>query len=232
MGIIGLGFIITIYFCCLFSLLTANILSRLHSSKVLRNMTEIIPIVFAGPSGVGKGTIVNKLIDENPNLFGFSVSHTTRDPRPGEVNGTHYNFVTKDEFENSITNKEFIEYAHVHTNYYGTSFAAVEKVGNQGKVCFLDIDIQGVENVKKSGIKCKYIFISPPTMMELERRLRDRGTETEDKVLVRLSNAAKEMEYGMTPNNFDVIVTNDNLDKTITEIKTHIKSWFPSLDLK
>ena len=177
------------------------------------------------------GTIVNRLMQDYPQLFGFSVSHTTRGPRPGEENGVHYNFVTKEEFEAAIANQEFIEYAHVHTNYYGTSIAAVDKVGKAGKVCFLDIDVQGVQSVKKSGIPCKYIFISPPSIEELERRLRSRGTETEDKIRVRLANAAKEMEYGNTPGNFDVIVINDDLDKAVMEVKSCLKTWFPNLQL-
>lgn len=195
------------------------------------NSSALQPIVFAGPSGVGKGTIVNRLMKEHPSLFGFSVSHTTRGPRPGEENGVHYNFVTKEEFEKAIENKEFIEYAHVHTNYYGTSIAAVDKVGSVGKVCFLDIDIQGVQNVKKSGIACKYIFISPPSIDELEKRLRERGTETEDKIRVRMDNSAKEMEYGTSDGNFDVIIVNDDLDKAVADVKNHIKKWFPTLDI-
>ena len=170
-------------------------------------------------------------MQEYPKLFGFSVSHTTRGPRPGEENGIHYNFVSKAEFEAAIANQEFIEYANVHTNYYGTSIAAVEKVGRAGKVCFLDIDIQGVQSVKKSGIQCKYIFISPPSIEELERRLRSRGTEAEDKILVRLANAAKEMEYGSTPGNFDTIIVNDDLDKAVEEVKACLKAWFPTLSL-
>jgi guanylate kinase len=86
------------------------------------------PIIFAGPSGVGKGTIINKLLEAFPELFGFSVSHTTRPPRQGEVDGVHYNFVTKADFEEAVERGDFVEYAKVHTNYYGTSIQAIEKV--------------------------------------------------------------------------------------------------------
>jgi len=93
-----------------------------------------VPVVFAGPSGVGKGTLVKMLMDKYPTLFGFSVSHTTRGPRPGEEDGVHYNFVAKDDMEAAIARGEFIETAFVHTNIYGTSIVAVEKVMSQGKV--------------------------------------------------------------------------------------------------
>ena len=105
-------------------------------------MASLIPVVVAGPSGVGKGTIVKRLMDKYPSLFGFSVSHTTRAPRPGEEDGVHYNFVEKSAMEAAIANGEFIEHAAVHTNFYGTSIAAVDKVKSEGKVCILDIDIQ------------------------------------------------------------------------------------------
>ena len=147
-------------------------------------MTALQPIVIAGPSGVGKGTLVKKLMEKYPACFGFSVSHTTRAPRPGETHGVHYNFVSKDTMLKAIENKEFIEYAHVHSNIYGTSIAAVDKVIDEGKVCILDIDIQGVESVKKSHLKCKYLFITPPSKTDLEQRLRGRNTETEDKIQV------------------------------------------------
>lgn len=188
-------------------------------------------VVVAGPSGVGKGTLVKMLMDKYPSVFGFSVSHTTRAPRPGEEDGVHYNFVAKDDMEAAIGRGEFIEWAAVHTNFYGTSIAAVEKVKTQGKVCILDIDIQGVQSVKKSSLEAKYLFISPPSMEDLETRLRGRGTETEEKIQVRMQNATKEMEFGQGEGNFDVILVNDNLDKCFGDIVSTLQGWFPSLPL-
>lgn len=190
---------------------------------------EVCPVVFAGPSGVGKGTLVKMLMDTYPTLFGFSVSHTTRAPRPGEEDGVHYNFVEKADMEAAIARGDFIEHAAVHTNFYGTSVAAVEKVKSQGKVCILDIDIQGVQSVKKSSLVCKYLFISPPSMADLETRLRGRGTETEEKIQVRMANASQEMEFGTAEGNFDVILVNDQLDNTFAEVVETFKRWFPSL---
>ena len=192
---------------------------------------SLSPIVFAGPSGVGKGTIVKKLMDKWPSKFGFSVSHTTRAPRPGEENGVHYNFVEKATMEEEIKKGMFIEYANVHVNIYGTSIAAVEKVKAEGKVCILDIDIQGVKSVKNSSLEAKYLFIMPPSITSLENRLRGRGTETEDKIEVRMKNAVTEMDFGKGEGNFDAVVTNDNLEECFDEIVKIIHGWFPSLEL-
>ncbi len=206
------------------------------------------PVVFAGPSGVGKGTIINKLLEKFPNLFGFSVSHTTRAPRPGEENGVHYNFVTKEEFEELIERKQFIEYAKVHTNYYGTTIKAVEQVcellgfhhishrlcqqiRSQNKVCILDIDVQGVQNVKNSTLDFKSLFLSAPSIEELERRLVGRGTETADKIRVRLDNALKEIAYSKVEGNFDKLIVNQDLETTFREVVNLLQGWFPELDL-
>jgi guanylate kinase len=159
------------------------------------------------------------------------VSHTTRAPRPGEENGVHYNFVEKVAMEDDISKGLFIEYAHVHTNIYGTSIAAVDRVKSEGKICILDIDIQGVQSVKKSSLEAKYLFINPPSVEDLEARLRGRGTETEEKIQVRLKNAIGELEFGKVEGNFDASVTNDNLDRCFDEICTIISGWYPSVDL-
>ena len=141
-----------------------------------------------------------------PSLFGFSVSHTTRAPRPGEVDGTHYHFTTSDAFLAAVDQGTlrlcrsrscactsrlpdalpapglFLEHAHVHGNLYGTTLAAIAAVRDAGKVCILDLDVQGAESVKSARLGAKFLFVAPPSMDELERRLRGRGTETEEKV--------------------------------------------------
>lgn len=189
------------------------------------------PIVIAGPSGVGKGTLINQLLSKFPDVFGFSVSHTTRAPREGEENGVHYHFVTKGEFEEAAEQGEFIEYAKVHLNYYGTSFKAVDKIRAVGKVCILDIDVQGVQNVKRSTLDCKYLFIDAPSLMDLESRLKGRGTETAEKIKVRLQNAAAEIEYGQAPGNFDKIIVNEDIHRSFLDLVKTLQEWFPDLDL-
>ena len=146
---------------------------------------------------------------DNPLYLQFSISHTTRKPREGEHDGVHYNFTTVDDIKKEIEAGKFVEYAEVHGNYYGTSVAAVQTVQEQGKICLLDIDIQGAQNVKKSDLDALYIFISPPSMEELEKRLRGRGTESEDAIIKRLGNAKAEMDYGAGEGNFDCVLVWD-----------------------
>lgn len=187
------------------------------------------PIVFAGPSGVGKGTLIDLLSKKFPTQFGFSVSHTTRKPREGEQDKVHYNFTTVDKIKKEIDDGKFIEYANVHGNYYGTSVAAVESVSSCGKICILDIDVQGVRNVKKSSLDAIYIFIAPPSMEELEKRLRVRGTESEESVVKRIKNAKGELEYGMQEGNFDRVFTNDDLNNTFNALVEQLEEWYPQL---
>ena len=180
------------------------------------------PIVMCGPSGVGKGTLIQKLMDDFPGRFGFSVSHTTRAPRPGEEDGVHYNFVKKADMEKEIAAGKFLEHAHVHENIYGTSLAAVEKVAAAGRVCVLDIDVQGAEIVKRSTLDAVYVFISPPSMGELEKRLRGRGTEKESSIQTRMGNAKKEMAKTSVRGFFHKVIVNDNLERAYVELKAVI----------
>ncbi|KAL3690523.1 hypothetical protein R1sor_016832 [Riccia sorocarpa] len=177
------------------------------------------PVVICGPSGVGKGTLINKLMKEHPQEFGFSVSHTTRKPRNMEQDGVHYHFTERPDMEAAIQEGKFLESADVHGNLYGTSIAAVEAVADAGKRCILDIDVQGAELVKKSNLNALFIFISPPSFEELEARLRGRGTETEEQIEKRLKNARKEMERSSDTTLFDHLLVNDNIDVAYEELK-------------
>eukprot|EP00980_Cylindrotheca_fusiformis_P019712 scaffold6886_cov106-Cylindrotheca_fusiformis.AAC.1 len=188
------------------------------------------PVVFCGPSGVGKGTLIDLLMKKFPDSFGFSVSHTTRKPREGEIDGKHYHFTTVDDIKKEIDAGKFVEYAEVHGNYYGTSIASVEAVQSAGKICVLDIDIQGVMKVKESSLSPRYLFIAPPSMDQLEKRLRGRGTETEESIKKRLGNAAKELEYGQGEGNFDRIFVNNDLDETFATMAKEFQEWYPQLN--
>mmetsp|Transcript_1782 Transcript_1782/g.3921 ORF Transcript_1782/g.3921 Transcript_1782/m.3921 type:complete len:214 (-) Transcript_1782:240-881(-) len=188
------------------------------------------PVVFCGPSGVGKGTLINLLMKRFPNdQFGFSVSHTTRAPREGEQDGVHYNFTTVEAIKKDIEAGKFIEYAEVHGKYYGTSVAAVEKVQSEGKICVLDIDVQGVQKVKKSSLEPYYCFIAPPSREDLEKRLRGRGTETEEQIKTRLGNAQKELDYGQAAGNFDRVFVNADLKSCFEDMVIVFKEWYPHL---
>lgn len=184
-------------------------------------------LVVAGPSGVGKGTIIKHLKHNHPGVFGFSVSHATRKPRPGEIDGLHYNFVTVEEFEKLIAENAFLEYAKVHGNYYGTSYAAIQSVVDEGRLCILDIDVQGSRSARKKGIVGTYIFVSPPSLEELERRLRGRGSESEEAIVKRMATTAFEMAATDEIVNgkplFDTIICNDVLDETVQVFEDLLK---------
>ncbi|KAJ6801987.1 guanylate kinase 1-like [Iris pallida] len=177
------------------------------------------PIVISGPSGVGKGTLIAKLMKDYPTTFGFSVSHTTRAPRVKEVNGVHYHFTERSVMEKDIREGKFLETASVHGNLYGTSIEAVETVTSAGKRCILDIDVQGARSVRASSLEAIFVFVCPPSFEELEKRLRSRGTETEEQVQKRLRNAKAELDQGRSPGLFDHILVNDDLEKCYENLK-------------
>ncbi|XP_076940819.1 guanylate kinase 2-like [Bidens hawaiensis] len=177
------------------------------------------PIVVSGPSGVGKGTLINMLMKDFPTMFGFSVSHTTRAPRPKEQDGVHYHFTNKTVMEDEIKAGKFLEYASVHGNLYGTSIEAVEVVADSGKRCILDIDVQGARSVRASSLEAIFVFICPPSFEELEKRLRARGTETEELIQKRLNNAKAELDQGTSSDLFDHILVNDDLQACYERLK-------------
>nr|CAH7761188.1 unnamed protein product [Callosobruchus chinensis] len=192
-------------------------------TSVIRHLSQMAlkslrPVVFCGPSGSGKSTLLQRLMRDHPDAFGYSVSHTTRKPRPGEVDGVHYHFTTRDQMLEAIRDGQFLEHATFSGNMYGTSKTAVEDVAKTGKVCVLDIDVQGVKQVKQTDLQPWLIFIEPPSLEVLEARLKARKTETEDSLAQRLKVAGEEMDYGKTPGNFHVIVTNDNLDEAYDKL--------------
>jgi len=177
------------------------------------------PVVFCGPSGSGKSTLLKKLMGEFPTAFAFSVSHTTRKPRPGETHGKEYFFTEREEMLKAIHKSEFIESAEFSGNIYGTSRKAVQDVLNTGRICVLDIDVQGVKSLKRTDLNPLYIFIKPPSIEALEKRLRDRGTETEESLKKRLDAAHAEMEYSKEKDAFHHIIVNDSLDIAYEKLK-------------
>ncbi len=181
-------------------------------------------IVMSGPSGVGKSTLLQPLLAES-DLLEFSVSCTTRDPRAGEVDGEHYHFISKEDFELKITAGEFLEFANVHGNYYGTLLSSIEARVLEGFDVILDIDVQGAMQLKDILKKnesfnladvVSYLFIAPPSFEELSERLRSRGTEDEDSLAKRLGNAKAEIEARF---DYDYIVVNDDLEQARTELR-------------
>lgn len=164
-------------------------------------------IIISSPSGGGKGTLIREILNSVPDI-GYSVSSTTRAPRFGEDDGKHYHFVSRKEFEESISDGEFLEYAEVHGNLYGTSLAQTEKMTNAGLDIVLEIDVQGAAKVREKVPDCVSIFILPPSFQVLKARLTARATEGLADLELRLKNSYGEvMEYS----NFDYVVVNDDL---------------------
>merc|ERR1711990_1142515 len=187
------------------------------------------PIVISGPSGVGKSTVLKRLMNDFPNSFGFSVSHTSRNPRDGEQNGIDYHFSTKEIMQTEVDQGLFIESATFGGNMYGTSKKAIRDVSDQHKMCILDIDEQGVKNLKSiTDINPLYCFIKPPSMDILEQRLRGRGTETEESFQKRMATAKSAIDYADS-GVYDCVFVNDDLERCYMEFISYLKSNYPIL---
>jgi len=179
-------------------------------------------IVVSGPSGAGKSTLLKRLFAQHPDTFGFSVSHTTRAPREGEANGIQYYFVPRERFAELVGQQAFIEHTQFSSNCYGTSKRAVEDVAAKGRVCILDIEMEGVKQVKESTLPAKFVFIQPPSIEVLRARLEGRGTENASSIQKRLDQATKELEYAALPGSHDKIIVNDDLAKCYEEFHEYI----------
>ncbi|MBQ7196158.1 MAG: guanylate kinase [Synergistaceae bacterium] len=176
--------------------------------------------VISGPSGAGKGTLRERALSDFQNLV-YSISCTTRQPREGEVDGVQYRFITHEKFKEDIEKNLFLEYAHVHADYYGTLKADVLKELEAGRDVLLEIDVQGALQVREKMPEAILIFIAPPSIEELEKRLRDRHTETEEHLKLRLSNAIKELEL---KDEYDFVIINDDLETASRELRNLIKN--------
>lgn len=170
-------------------------------------------IVISGASGVGKGTVLGILMKKRKDLS-FSVSATTRDPRPGEIDGVHYYFISREKFEEMISEGAFLEYDAHNANYYGTPRAQAEEKRERGPV-LLDIEPAGAKQVREQVPEAELIFIMPPSMQELERRLRGRGDTPEEQIKLRMERAVWEMEQRFW---YDHVVVNDDPERCADEI--------------
>lgn len=176
--------------------------------------------VISGCSGVGKGTLLKVFLEKNPQIE-LSISATTRKPRPGEVDGVNYFFLTKEEFETAVKNNEFLEWAEFNGNFYGTKEAYVEKKLNEGKNVILEIETRGAFQIKEKKTDVVLIFILPPSLDELEHRLRGRNTEDEAAIQNRLHEAYRELECSKK---YDYCIVNDDLNQAVKELEEVICS--------
>lgn len=181
-------------------------------------MKKGLLIVVSGPSGTGKGTVCGELLDSMPELA-YSISATTRAPRAGEVDGKNYYFLTKERFEELIVEGGFLEYANVYGNYYGTPLIKIQERLAEGNDILLEIDTQGALEVMKKCPDGLFIFLLPPSLGELERRIRGRGSETEESLKKRLGNAKAEIAIG---EKYKYVVVNDTVKKAVARIKSII----------
>jgi len=177
-----------------------------------------VRIFISGPSGVGKSTIISEVLKRNPDIV-LSVSYTTRKPRPEEVHGRDYFFISPQEFEEMVSREAFLEWAQVHDHTYGTSLEWVSSREKEGMHILFDIDVQGVRQAKQRGFSGSYIFIIPPSTDELAQRLKHRGTEDEKSFSLRLKNAREELRYWKM---YDYIVINGVIEQAIKDVQSII----------
>lgn len=177
-------------------------------------MTKGKILIISGPSGVGKSTVLKEVFAKVDNYF-FSISATTRQPRPGETDGVEYYFISREKFEEMIAKDQLLEYAEYAGNYYGTPLEPIYSHSEKGDLVVLDVEVQGYQQIKKKIPEAVSVFIAPPSLEELEARLRGRLTETEERITKRLAIAKGELELAKT---YDHIVVNDNVKDAAEKI--------------
>ena len=178
----------------------------------MKNLKKLI--IITGPSGVGKGTVVKELLDRNKDIW-LSISATTRNPRMGEKDGENYYFISDERFKDMIDKKEFLEWAQFAGNYYGTPLSTVNEKIEKGFIVLLEIEVEGAKQIKEKFPESLSIFLLPPSKEELEKRIRNRGTEKEEAIDRRLSRANYEIA---SSDQFDFVLTNHDVDETVKEV--------------
>ena len=184
----------------------------------MKNLKKLI--IITGPSGVGKGTVVKELLDRNKDIW-LSISATTRNPRIGEKDGENYYFISDEKFKDMIDKKEFLEWAQFAGNYYGTPLSTVNEKIEKGFIVLLEIEVEGAKQIKEKFPEALSIFLLPPSKAELEKRIRNRGTEKEEAIDRRLSRANYEIA---SSDSFDYVLTNHDVDETVKGVFKIIKS--------
>ncbi len=184
----------------------------------MKNFKKLI--IITGPSGVGKGTVVKELLDRNKDIW-LSISATTRNPRIGEKDGENYYFISDERFKDMIDKKDFLEWAQFAGNYYGTPLSTVNEKIEKGFIVLLEIEVEGAKQIKEKFPEALSIFLLPPSKAELEKRIRNRGTEKQEAIDRRLSRANYEIA---SSNEFDFVLTNHDVEETVKGVFKIIES--------
>lgn len=172
--------------------------------------------VISGPSGAGKSVLIRRILDELPGIR-FSVSSTTRSPRPGEIDGVNYHFLSREQFQAGIDTGRFLEHAQFSGNWYGTNRHEIEEAELLDQDLLLDIEVQGARQLQEKGIEAVYIFVAPPSFAELERRLRSRNTEDEAAIQRRLRQAVEDASH---MHRYQFVIVNDNLEEAYSRLRS------------
>ena len=188
---------------------------------------KVRPLLICGPSGCGKGTLMKRLMKDYPHYFKLSVSYTTRHPREEDIDGVTYNFVSKDDFKKEIEKNNFIEYVEYSGNFYGTNQKNVEEIRNMGKVCVIEIEIQGAKKIFSYGLDCHFFFILPPSIEELRKRLLGRNSESLEVIERRLEISKNEIEEMGTLEFFEKKLVNADFEIFYAEFKVWLQEKYP-----
>lgn len=181
-------------------------------------------LVVSGPSGAGKSTLLNRLFKKYPDSFGFSISHTTRQPRSGEIPDKSYHFVERKTFDSMIDRSLFIEHAQFSGNKYGTAIESIKSIPPH-LIPVLDLEIHGVKSIKSLGMTCRFLFIQPPSMDVLKERLLKRNTETAESLATRLASAQEAIDYA-EQGNYDIVIVNDEQDVAYAQLEKFVEDSF------
>ena len=189
------------------------------------------PLLIASPSGGGKGTLINRLLSDYPDIFKKAVSTTTRKIREGEKQGVDRYFVSVSEFQKLIHEDSFLEHAEFAGNFYGTTKKEFNDILHSGKICMCEYDLQGIKTIHQKKIPCNFVFILPPSLEILKERLKGRGSETEESLAKRLKIAEEEINFGNKSGIFQKIFVNDDFDKFYEEVKKYLTEIYPGIHL-
>ena len=195
-------------------------MTKAKAKKTSKKKLTGTTFVVSAPSGAGKSTLCSRLMSKMPNLK-LSVSYTTRPPRKGEKQDVHYSFVTEKKFMNLIAKGEFAEWAMVHGNLYGTSLKRIRKLNRDGYDIILDVDVRGAQQLRSTCNEAVYIFILPPSLRTLKKRLKDRSTDSSETITQRMKNAGGEIAHYRE---YDYVVVNDNIDQALKDLESIISS--------